>query len=132
MEKQHLQLIRDDTGTLAEAILTTHPSIASVPVMGTISMGTVVIRVCTEPGFDGCVVSLLSVRPVIPLPLGLVLSSIENAPFRDHPGSAHISVMHCQSLSGLHERLWHHIYCPECKLRQFKQVASIRAASMSK
>ncbi|CAL5218857.1 g589 [Coccomyxa viridis] len=55
VEKQHLQLIRDDSGAVVEAVLTTQPSIASVPVMGTISMGTVVIHVCSEPGFDGCV-----------------------------------------------------------------------------
>ena len=69
MEKQRLQLIKDDSGTVVEAVLTTQPSIASVPVMGTIGMGTVVIRVCTEPGFNGCVVSLLSSIMETPLPL---------------------------------------------------------------
>ena len=59
VETQHLQLTEDDSGTVIEAVLTTQPTIASVPVMGTIKMGTVVIRACSEPGFDGCVVSLL-------------------------------------------------------------------------
>ena len=59
VEMQHLQLTEDDTGVVVEAVLTTQPSIVSVPVMGTIKMGTVVIRACSEPGFDGCVVSPL-------------------------------------------------------------------------
>ena len=57
MEKQHLQLINNDDGTVAEVILTTHLSIESVPVMGSISMGTVTIRVIRDPGSDGCEVS---------------------------------------------------------------------------
>lgn len=83
MEKQHLQLIKDDSGAVVEAVLTTQPSIASVPVMGTISMGTVVIHVCSEPGFDGCVVSPLSLRTAFPAPrCPVLLSQVRSAPVR--------------------------------------------------
>jgi len=60
VEQQRLQLIEDDTGNIIEMIMTTQPAIKEVPVMGTVPMGTVTIRACTEPGVDGCVVSLLS------------------------------------------------------------------------
>lgn len=56
VEQQHLLLIRDETGTIVEMIMTSSPVIEA-PLLGAATIGDVVFRVCREPGVDGCVVS---------------------------------------------------------------------------
>lgn len=57
VEEQRLQLVKSADGTVTEMILTTQPTVESVPLVGSVGMGCVTLHISSVPGFDGCEVS---------------------------------------------------------------------------